>query len=179
MPAVATGSHIDAIPHAGKFDGVVGVLGGLEAIRALQRAGFRPERSIELIQFTAEEPTRFGVGCIGSRLLSGTLGAGADDRLRGSDDQTLRVVRDQRWVRRRFRVLFVSARVITPLSSNYTSNRGLIFERESISIGVVTNIAAPASSFVTVEGPGRPCGRRTHARPSRRSVRSSGVDHAD
>src|SRR5262249_49457613 len=41
-PAVGTGSHIDAIPNAGKYDGVVGVLGGLEAIRALQHAGFRP-----------------------------------------------------------------------------------------------------------------------------------------
>jgi len=38
---VGTGSHIDAIPNAGKYDGVVGVLGGLEAIRALQRTGFR------------------------------------------------------------------------------------------------------------------------------------------
>src|SRR5580693_4558105 len=42
-PAVGTGSHIDAIPNAGKYDGVVGVLGGLEAIRALQRSGFRPK----------------------------------------------------------------------------------------------------------------------------------------
>ncbi len=42
LPAVGTGSHIDAIPNAGKYDGVVGVLGGLEAIRALQRGGFRP-----------------------------------------------------------------------------------------------------------------------------------------
>ena len=39
-PAVATGSHVDAIPNAGKYDGVVGVLGGLEAIRALKAAGF-------------------------------------------------------------------------------------------------------------------------------------------
>src|SRR5690349_16637793 len=58
-PAVGTGSHIDAIPNAGKFDGVVGVLGGLEAIRALQRASFHPKYSIELLVFTAEEPTRF------------------------------------------------------------------------------------------------------------------------
>ena len=42
LPAVASGSHIDAIPHSGRFDGVVGVIGALEAIRALQRAGFRP-----------------------------------------------------------------------------------------------------------------------------------------
>src|ERR1043166_918236 len=73
LAALGTGSHIDAIPNAGKYDGVVGVLGGLEAIRALQRAGFVPKRPIELIIFTAEEPTRFGIGCLGSRLLAGTL----------------------------------------------------------------------------------------------------------
>ena len=62
LPAVATGSHIDAIPHAGRYDGTVGVLGGLEAIRALRYSGFRPRRSIELVLFTAEEPTRLGIG---------------------------------------------------------------------------------------------------------------------
>src|SRR5437016_1032523 len=45
LAPVATGSHIDAIPNAGRFDGTVGVLGGLEAIRTLSRAGFRPKRS--------------------------------------------------------------------------------------------------------------------------------------
>jgi ureidoglycolate amidohydrolase len=70
---IGTGSHTDAIPNAGRFDGVVGVLGALEAIRALQRAGFRPRRAIELVMFTAEEPTRFGIGCVGSRILAGTL----------------------------------------------------------------------------------------------------------
>jgi len=73
LPAVATGSHIDAIPNAGKYDGVVGVLGAIEAIRALQAAGFQPKRSIELIIFTSEEPTRFGIGCLGSRLMGGVL----------------------------------------------------------------------------------------------------------
>src|SRR5260221_14317803 len=73
LAAVGTGSHIDAIPNAGRYDGTVGVLGGLEAIRALQRGGFQPRRSIELVLFTSEEPTRFGIGCLGSRLLSGTL----------------------------------------------------------------------------------------------------------
>src|SRR5450432_237740 len=81
-PAVGTGSHIDAIPNAGKYDGVVGVLGGLEAIRALQRSGFHPTHSIELLIFTAEEPTRFGIGCLGSRLLSGSLSVEAAKRLK-------------------------------------------------------------------------------------------------
>src|SRR6516165_6118575 len=73
VPAVATGSHIDAIPNAGRFDGTVGVLGALESIRALKRSGFPPRRSIELITFTSEEPTRFGIGCLGSRLMGGAL----------------------------------------------------------------------------------------------------------
>ena len=65
-----TGSHIDAIPNAGLYDGSVGVLGGLEAIRALKRWDFRPRRSIELVMFTSEEPTRFGIGCLGSRMMA-------------------------------------------------------------------------------------------------------------
>src|ERR1700675_4051366 len=80
-PAVGTGSHIDAIPNAGKYDGVVGVLGGLEAIRSLERSGLRPKHSIELLVFISEEPTRFGIGCLGSRLLSGTLSAEAAKKL--------------------------------------------------------------------------------------------------
>src|SRR6186997_161044 len=53
LPAVATGSHIDAIPNAGRFDGTVGVLGAIEAFRALRRSGFDPRRSLELIVFTS------------------------------------------------------------------------------------------------------------------------------
>src|ERR1700689_2800904 len=92
-PAVGTGSHIDAIPNAGKYDGVVGVLGGLEAIRALQRDGFRPRNSMEPLVFTAEEPTRFGIGCIGSRLLSGTLSAESARKLKDSEGKTIDEVR--------------------------------------------------------------------------------------
>ena len=89
LPAVATGSHIDAIPNAGKYDGVVGVLGALEAIRALRTAGFKPQRSIELIIFTAEEPTRFGIGCLGSRLLGGVLSPQKAATLKDRDGKTL------------------------------------------------------------------------------------------
>src|SRR5437016_3115572 len=89
LPAVGTGSHADAIPHSGRYDGTVGVLGGLEAIRALQAAGFRPKRSIELVMFTSEEPTRFGIGCLGSRLLSGTTSADVVRQLKDSDGNTV------------------------------------------------------------------------------------------
>src|SRR5579862_7386865 len=73
LPPIGTGSHIDAIPNAGMYDGCVGVLGGLEAICVLQQLGFKPRRSIELVIFTAEEPTRFGIGCLGSRMMAGVL----------------------------------------------------------------------------------------------------------
>src|SRR5438552_12673215 len=86
LPPVGTGSHIDAIPNAGRYDGTVGVLGGLEAIRALQRTGFRPRRSIELLIFTSEEPTRFGIGCVGSRALCGALSAEVLGNLRDTED---------------------------------------------------------------------------------------------
>src|SRR5260221_2466635 len=88
-PAVGTGSHIDAIPNAGKYDGVVGVLGGLEAIRTLQQSGFLPKHSIDLILFTSEEPTRFGIGCLGSRLLSGTMPAAAAKKLADKEGNSL------------------------------------------------------------------------------------------
>src|SRR5579863_8033606 len=92
-PAIGTGSHIDAIPNAGKYDGVVGVLGGLEAIRSLQQRGFHPKHSIELLVFTSEEPTRFGIGCLGSRLLSGNMSPDAAGRLTDKDGTSLEEVR--------------------------------------------------------------------------------------
>jgi N-carbamoyl-L-amino-acid hydrolase len=153
LPAVATGSHIDAIPHAGKFDGTVGVLGGLEAIRALQRSGYRPQRSIELILFTAEEPTRFGVGCLGSRVLCGALSADADESLHDSAGDTLRSVRS----RAGFAGDLNSARLSQGLYSSFIElhiEQGPILEREQIPIGIVTNIAAPSSFLMTLEGQG-------------------------
>jgi N-carbamoyl-L-amino-acid hydrolase len=159
LPAVGTGSHVDAIPYAGKYDGVVGVLGGLEAIRALQRSGFRPERSIELVTFTSEEPTRFGIGCLGSRLLSGTLAPTAAAALRDDEGDTLEEVRQ--------RVGFTGSLNQVYLYENYYSawvelhiEQGPILEHERISLGLVTGIAAPASFRITIEGEGGHAGGR-------------------
>jgi len=159
LPAVATGSHVDAIPHAGKYDGVVGVLGGLEAIRALQRSGFKPERSIELIVFTAEEPTRFGLGCLGSRLMSGTLAPSAAAALRDADGDTLETVRQ----RAGFSGSLESVRVTVGAYSAFVElhiEQGPMLEQEKIPLGLVTHIAAPASFRITVEGEGGHAGGR-------------------
>lgn len=60
-----TGSHCDAIPLAGLYDGTLGVIGGAAAVKALRQAGYQPAKTIEVIMSTSEEPTRFGLGCIG------------------------------------------------------------------------------------------------------------------
>jgi ureidoglycolate amidohydrolase len=153
LPAVGTGSHIDAIPNAGKYDGVVGVLGGLEAIRALRQSGFRPTHSIELLIFTSEEPTRFGIGCLGSRLLSGTLSPDAARKLTDSDGGTL----DE--VRRRAGFLGELGEVKLP-GGYYKAfielhiEQGPLLERQQVPLGIVTKIAAPASLRVLIEGTG-------------------------
>jgi len=157
LPAVATGSHIDAIPHAGMYDGTVGVLGGLEAIRALKRSGLRPRRSIELVLFTSEEPTRFGIGCLGSRLLSGTLDPGKADAFhgaqRGAEDETLAQVRAAAG----FAGTLPSVRLPQGHYHAWVElhiEQGPLLEREGLPIGIVTAIAAPASYRFTIEGIG-------------------------
>jgi ureidoglycolate amidohydrolase len=151
--AVGTGSHIDAIPHSGRFDGTVGVLGGLEAIRALQRSGFRPRRSIEVLMFTSEEPTRFGIGCLGSRLLSGTLPDSADETLRDSEGHTLREVRTGAGFEGPLSSVALKAGYYSAFAELHIE-QGPLLERRGVPLGVVRAIAAPASVRVTVEGQG-------------------------
>jgi ureidoglycolate amidohydrolase len=162
LPAVASGSHIDAIPHSGRYDGTVGVLGALEAIRALQDAGFRPRRSIELILFTSEEPTRFGLGCLGSRLLSGTLdplraGSLKDAYGASLDKDACGATLDDVRAAAGFRGSLAS--VMLPPGSYHAFvelhiEQGPLLERDQIPLGVVTAIAAPATLNIEIAGEG-------------------------
>ncbi len=153
LPPVATGSHIDAIPNAGSYDGTVGVVGGLEAIRTLARAGYQPRRSIELILFTAEEPTRFGIGCLGSRLIAGSLPASVDETLLDADGQTLRQARSQAG--------FTGTLADVALKPGHFSafvelhiEQGPLLEQHGNEIGIVTAIAAPATLRIALTGEG-------------------------
>ena len=65
------GSHIDAIPNAGMYDGTVGVVGGIAAVAALKHANFTTRGNTCSLMFTSEEPTRFGLSCLGSRAMAG------------------------------------------------------------------------------------------------------------
>ncbi|MBS1822567.1 MAG: M20 family metallo-hydrolase [Acidobacteria bacterium] len=153
LAAIGTGSHIDAIPHAGAYDGTVGVLGGLEAIRALQESGMKLRRPIELLLFTAEEPTRFGIGCFGSRLLAGTLDSGAGERLNDPDGATLNELRAAAG----YKGTVESVRLPKDHYAGFVElhiEQGPLLEREGIPIGIVTNIAAPSGLRITIEGEG-------------------------
>jgi N-carbamoyl-L-amino-acid hydrolase len=167
LPAVATGSHIDAIPGAGRYDGTVGVLGGIEAARALKRAGFRPSRPVELVLFTSEEPTRFGVGCLGSRALSGALGVEALSTLKDGEGRTLDEVRRAAG----FSGALDGVRLAEGHYAAFVElhiEQGPVLEREGLPIGVVTAIAAPATLRVTLTGEGGHAG--TVLMPDRRDA---------
>lgn len=65
---VAFGSHLDTVPTGGRFDGVFGVLAGLEVIRALDEAGITTRAPLELVNWTNEEGSRFRPAMMGSRV---------------------------------------------------------------------------------------------------------------
>jgi ureidoglycolate amidohydrolase len=163
LAPVATGSHTDAVPYAGRYDGTVGVLGGLEAIRALQRGGFHPRRSIELLVFTSEEPTRFGIGCLGSRMLSGTLSPESARLLKDGEGKSLEQILRQAALHGSVEVGSVKDGSLenVRLAKDYYHafvelhiEQGPLLERKGIPVGIVTAIAAPAALRVMIEGAG-------------------------
>ncbi len=153
LPAVGTGSHTDAIPHAGMYDGTVGVLGGLEAIHSLQRARHVPRRSIELLIFTAEEPTRFGIGCLGSRLLAGTLDPARADALLDGTGKSLAELRREAGFRGSLDDVCLNPGHYHAWLELHIE-QGPLLERDRIDLGLVTHIAAPASYRLRIEGLG-------------------------
>ncbi|RDI33281.1 allantoate amidohydrolase [Lentzea flaviverrucosa] len=109
--ALITGSHLDSVPGGGAFDGPLGVTSALEAVDLLQVKGFKPARPFAITVFAEEEGGRFGVACLGSRLLTGAISpekalalkdpdgitlaeamkaAGYDPELAGRDERALR-----------------------------------------------------------------------------------------
>lgn len=152
IPA-ATGSHIDAIPNAGRFDGTVGVLGALEAIRCLQASDFHPVRSIQVIVFTSEEPTRFGIGCLGSRMLSGLLTPSQAAALRDPQGTTLDELRTAAGFTGEL------AEVAQP-GTRWSAfvelhiEQGPILEETEADIGIVERIAGPSAYRLKLTGTG-------------------------
>ncbi|MGD0346909.1 MAG: M20 family metallo-hydrolase [Terracidiphilus sp.] len=153
LAPVGTGSHIDAIPNAGLYDGCVGVLGGLEAIRVLKKLGFKPRRSIELVIFTAEEPTRFGIGCLGSRMMANVLTPKQALALRDKEGRSLEEWRAQAGFSGPLESVAVSKGRFHKFVELHIE-QGPFLEQEGLDVGLVTHIAAPASQRIVIEGEG-------------------------
>jgi len=87
---VMIGSHIDSVPTAGRFDGCLGVLGGLEVVRALDDARIETERPLVVAFFTDEEGARFGTDMLGSAVATGRIALEDAYALRDRDGKTVR-----------------------------------------------------------------------------------------
>ena len=159
LAPVGTGSHIDAIPNAGLYDGCVGVLGGLEAIRVLQELGYKPRRPIELVIFTAEEPTRFGIGCLGSRMMADVLTVQQARALRDKEGRSLEDWRAQAGFTGPLELVAVPKGRWHQFVELHIE-QGPYLEEEKLDVGLVTHIAAPASQRIVIEGEGGHAGGR-------------------
>jgi beta-ureidopropionase / N-carbamoyl-L-amino-acid hydrolase len=132
------GSHSDTVPSGGRFDGIAGVLSGLEIVRALQRAQIQLAHAIEIVDFLAEEPSEFGLSCIGSRAMSGLLYphmlANEDGRGRQLGPAINAVGGD-------VNALATSVRNDIAAYLELHIEQGIVLERSQIDLGIVTGIA--------------------------------------
>lgn len=93
--AFVTGSHLDSVPGGGAHDGPLGVVSALEAVARLKESGFIPTRPVAVVVFAEEEGSRFGIACLGSRLLSGAISSARAAELTDRDGHRFRdVARD-------------------------------------------------------------------------------------
>ena len=86
--AVLTGSHFDSVPHGGGYDGPLGIVSGFLAVDRMREQGVQPAKPLAVVAFVEEEGGRFGVPCLGSRLLSGAIDPATAAALRDRDGIT-------------------------------------------------------------------------------------------
>jgi allantoate deiminase len=151
LPCLMLGSHLDTVRNAGKFDGMLGVVAGIECVASLHRAGVRLPFAIEVIGFADEEGVRFQSTLLGSRAVAGTFDAAvlaaldADgismaDALRAFGLDPARV---HEAARRREEVLaYVELHI----------EQGPVLEREGLPAGIVTAINGATRFAVEISG---------------------------
>ncbi|EIE18838.1 N-carbamyl-L-amino acid amidohydrolase [Coccomyxa subellipsoidea C-169] len=155
--AVMSGSHADAIPLAGAYDGTLGVIGPIAAVAALRKAGFQPRAPIDVLMFTSEEPTRFGLGCIGSRGMAGELTAALlDEKLDVNGTSFLEASTAAGYGGSTHQILdgtLVKEGAVKAFVELHIE-QGPLLEAEGTQLGIVTAIAAPAALRVFFSGDG-------------------------
>jgi len=161
LPAVMTGSHLDTQPTGGKFDGVYGVLAGLEVIESLNDHDLTTAHPIELSVWCNEEGSRFPMAMMGSAVWSGRL---ALDAAYGLTDRAGISVRHE--------LQRAGVATETPLSRQAVKacfevhiEQGPVLEQKSKTIGVVTGVQHMSRHEVVVEG------QEAHAGPTPMDMR--------
>jgi len=148
---VLTGSHIDSQPTGGKFDGIYGVLAGLESVQAIIAAEIRPLRSIDVVGWMNEEGSRFAPGMMGSRAFTGACALESILEVRDAQGveagEALAKVRQSlgdipQWPLQRDVWAYVEAHI----------EQGPLLERTGHAVGVVSGIQGKRTFSVTVAG---------------------------
>ncbi|MBI3972954.1 MAG: allantoate amidohydrolase [Chloroflexi bacterium] len=153
-PALAPliiGSHTDTVMGGGRFDGIAGVLGGIEVARCLAEAQVELEHPLEVIDFLAEEPTDFGISAVGSRGMVGSLDAEAFDR-RDPEGRTLA----EAIALMGGRPDKIPGAIRRPGSAalylELHIEQGPVLEREGLRLGIVSGITGIARYRLEIEG---------------------------
>lgn len=168
-PALLIGSHLDSVRDAGRYDGPLGIMLGIECVAALHASGTRLPFAIEVIAFGDEEGSRFPASMFTSRAVAGTLSADAlDGIVDAAGVSVAQALRD--WQLDPARIAEAARRpeqVIGYLEAHI--EQGPVLEAEGLALGVVTGIAAQLRFEVTVTG------RAGHAGTSPMSLRADAL----
>lgn len=148
---IITGSHCDTVPMGGRFDGIIGVLAGIEVAQTLKEQGVVLHHPFEVIDFLSEEPSDYGVSCVGSRALSGALDAHMLEA-RNAEGETLG--EGMRRIGARPEALHKPLRAADSTAAfiELHIEQGPVLEQLGIPIGVVTDIVGIRRVAITVHG---------------------------
>ena len=151
-PAVLAGSHLDTVIHGGKYDGPVGVIGALEAVRTISENKIRVSSPLEVVCFVGEESSRFGFSTLGSSLAAGEVRA--DDLTHAVDPQGTKlenVLASLGITRRNLKSMRRDPKTLKAYLELHIE-QGPILEAKGKRIGLVTSIAAPSRFRIILKG---------------------------
>ena len=148
LPAVATGSHLDTQPHGGRFDGIYGVLAGLEVVRTLNDNNVRTQKPVDVIVWTNEEAARFPPPLTGSQVFAGKLKTEDVHRTLTSDSAT---VKDDLMDIGYYGSEIPGSRKLDAFIEAHIE-QGPVLEKEVKTIGVVDCVQGAFAAEVTLTG---------------------------
>jgi beta-ureidopropionase / N-carbamoyl-L-amino-acid hydrolase len=151
-PALLVGSHLDTVLHGGKFDGTIGVIAALEAVRTLKEQKIVLESPVEVVCFVGEESSRFGYSTLGSSLVAGEVHA--KDLAHAADAQGTKledILASLGIYRNNLRSMRRDSSTIKAYLELHIE-QGPILEAKKKPIGIVISIAAPTRFRVVLTG---------------------------